>query len=546
MFKNKVCKECGKEFTPRNGSQVYCSGPHFAICKYCGKSFSYLCSPREKPTYCSSKCVTLGKQVTVMHRYGVKNVSELQAVKDKISKANSSEEVSARRKEMCLTKYGVDNVSKAPEVRKKLSEVMKTAEYLSSREATCLEKYGAASPMQTDEVKLRREQTCLARYGMTGHPHSEEDFRKMMLDGTKVTEYLQFRADPRSYIETKFEDKPSISQLEECLGVTNTPIYDILVKYDCRDIITHSFSTMEDEVVSYLYSIDPSLNILRNDRTVISPQEIDIYLPDYKLGIECNPAATHNSSAKDPWGQEPKFYKYHQIKSFQCEEKGIFLFHIFGYEWVNNRSIIESMLRNLLSMNENRLGARETYVTKISSAECRDFLNNNHRQKFTTASVMLGLKTIADDKLVSVMTFGHLRPTMGRSSDSDSSIWELSRFCNLCNCTVSGAASKLFKFFIDTYSPKQVISFSDIAHTKGSLYSVLGFTKDSVTSPGYVWTDLYDNKYYNRVSCQKRNLKKLFNDNSIDTENQSEKEIMEAHKFVRVYDSGLIKWVRTF
>lgn len=52
----RICKECGKEFYPRSGTQVYCSGPHITHCEECGKDIEYTCSPREKPRFCSTTC----------------------------------------------------------------------------------------------------------------------------------------------------------------------------------------------------------------------------------------------------------------------------------------------------------------------------------------------------------------------------------------------------------------------------------------------------------------------------------------------------------
>ena len=136
-----------------------------------------------------------------------------------------------------------------------------------------------------------------------------------------------------------------------------------------------------------------------------------------------------------------------------------------------------------------------------------------------------------------------MRHTIGRSKDYTENTWELSRFCNKRNSTVIGAASKLFKHFQREYGPETVVSFSDIAHTRGNLYSILGFEKSSITEPGYVWADLDDNIYYNRVTCQKNNLRRLFKDDTIDIDNQTEDMIMVSHGFVKVYDSGKIKWI---
>lgn len=541
-MKAKKCKECGKIFIPRCGTQVYCDGPHTSICVICGKEFSYTVRPTEKPHTCSKECQENLRSKTAMDKYGVKNVSELDFVRRKISEKLSSDEVDAKRRKHNIAKWGVDNPSKNPEIRKKLSAVMKTDRYLSGREQTCIEKYGYSSPMRSQEVKDRQKQTNLEKYGMLGHPHSIENFSKMMIDGSKVENYLEFKQDPGKYIDSHYLTLPSIYQLEKDLGVTNTPIYNILIENNCRDKLLTTYSYMENEVIDFLLSVDPNLNIIQNDRVVIKPKEIDIYLPDYKFGIECNPTATHNSSFSDPWGAEPKYYKYHLEKSTRAQEVGIFLFHLFGYEWVNKKEIMKSMICNLLHKNSIIYNGRDTYVCELSYNDCEEFLNSNHRQGSTISKVRLGLKLKSTDELVSVMTFGHMRTTMGKVDTSTENTWELSRFCNKINTTVRGSASKLFKYFINNYQYDKIVSFSDIAHTKGDLYNILGFKHISVSSPSYVWCDGWDNIYYNRVSCQKHNLKNLFPDEDIDIENQSEAQIMEAHKFARVYDCGVIRW----
>ena len=550
MLKEKSCAECGKIFQPKSGTQRYCPGPHVAVCEFCGKSFQYSCSPKEKPRYCSQQCINDGKRRTVQAKYGVENVSQLDTVRKKISDANSSDEVQAKRRQTSLQNWGVDNPAKNAEVRKKMSDVMSSDEYLDNRRQTCLERYGTESPMQNAAVKEKQRQTNIDRYGMAGHPHTREDFMKMMIDPSKVDDYLAFRGDPASYIVSHYSEPPVITQLQKDLGVTDTPIYNVLIAYNCSDLIAHFHSNMEEEVVKFLKEILPPTEIIRNDRTIIKPYEIDIYLPKYKVGIECNPAATHNSSRKDPWGALPKVYNYHQRKSLSAMKAGIFLFHIFGYEWVNNRDNIEYMLMNLFHENVASIGARETQVSMVPHKDAKKFLEENHRQGYTSFNLSLGLyvkKDIDRGKLtlVALMTFNHTRPTMGRTSNDDDDTWELSRFCTQVGMNVPGGASKLFKTFLWLVKPKKVISFSDVAHTRGKLYGILGFKQMSMSAPSYVWCDVYDNRYFHRVSCQKRNLRKLFEDDTIDIVNQTEREIMESRGFVKVYDCGVIRWEYT-
>ena len=169
------------------------------------------------------------------------------------------------------------------------------------------------------------------------------------------------------------------------------------------------------------------------------------------------------------------------------------------------------------------------------------FLNKNHRQGYMTSKVRLGLRVKGTDELVSLMTFNKPRKGIGKTSDDDLE-WELGRFCNARNTNVVGGASKLFKHFIENYEYSKIVSFSDIAHTKGNLYDVLGFTAVSESSPGYVWVHMFNDLYLTRTACRKNNLQKLFDDSTIDIENKTEAMIMAEHGFVQVFDCGVIRW----
>jgi hypothetical protein len=130
---------------------------------------------------------------------------------------------------------------------------------------------------------------------------------------------------------------------------------------------------------------------------------------------------------------------------------------------------------------------------------------------------------------------------MGTGKDDLSDCWELVRFCNKLDTSVVGGASKLFKHFLRCINPKQIRSFSDRAHTKGSLYATLGFEQIRTNDESYVWVNIDTNKAYNRVVAQKHNLKRFLGDDTIDL-TKTEREIMESYGFVRVYDSGTITW----
>lgn len=134
-----------------------------------------------------------------------------------------------------------------------------------------------------------------------------------------------------------------------------------------------------------------------------------------------------------------------------------------------------------------------------------------------------------------------MRHTLGTGKYTPENSYELVRFCNHRDTSVVGGASKLFQHFLKAYHPEVVRSFSDVAHTKGHLYETLGFQYIHTSDPGYVWVNLKNDIAYSRLNAQKRNVRKFLGDETLDL-SFTEREIMESHGFVRVFDSGVKLW----
>jgi hypothetical protein len=85
-------------------------------------------------------------------------------------------------------------------------------------------------------------------------------------------------------------------------------------------------STQEKEIVTYIKSLKKDIEIKQNSRSIIAPNELDIFLPEYKLAIEYNGIYWHTEK------NGKKGRNYHLTKTKQCVEKNITLLHIFGNE----------------------------------------------------------------------------------------------------------------------------------------------------------------------------------------------------------------------
>ena len=533
-----TCIICGKQFYSKHPSSKVCPEGHIVNCSYCGKPF--LATPQQilsgKLT-CSKECRYKLSAQSYQSSSGSSNADGYSAMLKKY-------------RESCLNSLGVDNPRKSEDVRSKARSTSqerygtdsfsKTDLFLEKCRETNQKRYGVDWAAQTEQHKLRVKETCLKKYGVDNPSKSELAISKLMSDPSCLRNLVSFKQSPKEFIAQHFSEKPTLLQLADICGVKDSSIGYILDQLNCTDLVAYTYSRMESEVYEFLRSEIPNEEILTNTRKIITPYELDFLVPSKKLAIECNPTITHNSTIPGfGEGDEAKPVSYHKMKSDRCESAELFLFHIFGYEWANKKPIVLSMLRALLGTTPHRVFARNTDVVEVSTADSLKFLSENHRQGAVNSKVRLGL--CFQDELVSLMTFNRMRHTIGTGTDDLQDCWELSRFCSKLNTSVVGGASKLLKHFIETYSPKQIRSFSDRAHTTGKLYSTLGFHEIRRSDPGYVWVRLKDDVAYNRVNAQKRNIQRFLNDPTIDLE-QSESEIMSSHGFVKVYDSGTITW----
>lgn len=418
-------------------------------------------------------------------KYGVTSTLQLEEVKEK-------------SRETCLRKYGVENPMKTEEIQAKVKKTVR-------------EKYHVENYAQTEEYRKKIIRTNLKKYGAQSHMQKEMKHLKVWNEKDKMQDFL-----------SSLSAKPSASELKGFFNLADrTVIYEKIHKWQLEDKVSLNppRSYYEDEIVSLLKDLGIK-NIIRNDREVLDGKEIDVYVPDSKIGIEFN---------GDYWHSDI-FYSDHggrstaaQKKSLNAEKKGVFLFTIFEREWndpVVKRSI-EDRLRSIFILNENKVPARKCVFSEVSPLERSEFLNENHIQGNSGAKIGYGLRY--NGELVACMTFS--RPK------SDKHTWELTRYCTKHGITVQGGASKLFKEFIkrNLSVGDTVSSYNDITKTKGDLYRILGFELTSINSPNYVWINFTTKDVRTRYQEQEA----------------GEVERMHSLGYHRVCDCGTKTWVYT-
>lgn len=281
-----------------------------------------------------------------------------------------------------------------------------------------------------------------------------------------------------------------------------------------------SISYEEETVFQFIRSIYDGV-IIRGDRSIIRPQEIDILLPDLKLGIEYDGLRYHSEL-------EGKDRHYHLNKTETAEQNGYSLLHIFSDEWLNfiTRLIWESMLRAKVGMITEKIYARECILKSIEYGEAKVFFDTNHLAGSIRAKVYLGL--FKDNELVSALCYGPSRFLKDEI--------EIYRFASKMNIVVIGAMGKL----LSVVPKDNLVSFADrrFSSTFASSYNKFFNTREAI-APSWYGFDVKTHDLHHRWYFTKEKMKILF-ENYDETKTVSEN--MFANGYDRIWDCGNWKY----
>lgn len=320
----------------------------------------------------------------------------------------------------------------------------------------------------------------------------------------------------------KFGEKPFKYDIAEVLGISYGYVDYLIRKYQINiDLLNTRFgSKLEKECYDFVRSIagnEETINI--HERKVVPHSELDIYLPNYNIAIEMNGIYWHSERFKDK--------TYHTNKAIACRNLGIQLIHIYEHEWKDpeTRKKIENLIRYKLSKPETVIYGRNCIVKAVDSTSEKDYLNRYHLQEYAQSKICLGL--YYKENLISLMSFGSPR----FNSEYQ---WEIIRYCPTPGISVVGGAEKIFKYFIETFKPESIITYSSIDKFSGDIYNKLGFIYDRDTEPGYIWVSTHNSEVIPRYKTQLNKLKEL----GLEKYGSTENDIMTNLGYIKLYNCG--------
>ena len=544
------------------------------ICKVCGDKFE--ARKVTKKEICSDECrkewasIPENKEFrlkrtkeSINEKYGVDSIFELKYIQEQIHKKQGNKtdkenvDMVAKVRATKKQKYGdenYNNMEKNKETklknhgnenynnREQFSKTMdgRWKEVTKKRDQTNLKKYGVKSLFEKKQIRDMGKEAIKEKYGTESYLSSEK-----------------FKEDIREKQERKIISKlkdVNITLLEP-YSTARTKKYGtkyIQYKFKCNDCNYEFTSGLDSGKIPVCRKCNPIINTTKphirikeflnqnkifyheNYRKLISPLEVDFYLPDYNASIEVNGNFWHS----DVGGGKNK--KYHLHKTIECNKKGIKLIHIFEDELKLKKNIVLSRLSNMLNLSKNKIYGRECIIKEVNIVGKTEFLDKNHIQGNCTDKIRLGL--YYNDMLVSLMTFGKLRKVTGNNVKEGN--YELIRFCSLINHTIIGSFSKLLKHFVKTYSPIIITTYADIRWSGidelKTVYNKNGFKFVHKSSPSYHY--IFKKEYLNRQ--HRFNYRKSVLKDKLETFDPklTEWENMQLNEYDRIWDCGSLKF----
>ncbi len=189
-----------------------------------------------------------------------------------------------KNKETCIKIYGVENGAQSLEIQAKMK-------------ATCLKRYGAENAYASEIIKQKIKKQNLEKYGVENAAQRPDVIAKRK--ATCIRKYGY--ADPRmQYV--KNISKGEVDLFNECIKLYEG-------------------------------------TIIQNDRSVIFPMELDIWMPDLKIGIEYD---------GDYWHSLKDMIKRDFEKDRICEEKGILLIRVKESEYVSDKINVLNKIQKII------------------------------------------------------------------------------------------------------------------------------------------------------------------------------------------------------
>jgi len=428
-----------------------------------------------------------------------------------------------KRKQTSIARYGVEHPMLSNEIRNRLADTMQTrygvrhalqnTDLNDRRKSTNLERYGCEESVVSPSIRTKIAETIHDRYGYDNWAKSTVSDWAMEI----LSDATRFSAELSGM---------TLDQAKNHLGVSLRTVLNYASKHALRGIFSVvKITTPEILIKTLLTELIGADRFEINRKNIISPLELDFFIPGKKLAIEVNGLYWHSEIGGG------RGRSYHFTKWKRCLEKNITLLQFSSFEMQNRFELVKSRIKRYLGIPVQVIGARKLLIARLDNYQIeRDFLDEWHLQG-STSNRNFVLAAYHQGEMVAISTW-----------KIDNDVAELVRFATRVDQSYPGLLSRMIKRFIhDTGFFGTIISYSSNNYGSGKLYTSSGFSRIGYTVPGYRYTKDYTDTH-SRLEFQKHKLQELFGLDAEYVSRRSEWEIMQDVGFDRVWDSGNTKW----
>lgn len=282
----------------------------------------------------------------------------------------------------------------------------------------------------------------------------------------------------------------------------------------CSDYV----SSQEKEIREYIES--KGYNVEKLNRSKENTFEIDVYIPELKMGFEFNGAYWHCSKHK-------RIYrKYHATKIDYQLRHGIKVYSLWDYWGLDKcKNIIDAKLGEGI-----RIPARKCKLVALGTKDAKEFTDRYHIHGYAKAKKNYGL--VYNNKLVSVLGIRITREYA-----------EVSRYVTIPGVRIIGGFSKIIYQVKKDFKGKDLLSYlyKDLCPDyHDSVYYKSGWNFKGDSGPIMSYYVCGKNIVEPRQKYQKYKLKNLFPDSY--SSNETELEILEKEHIYAIWDSGNYKF----
>jgi hypothetical protein len=322
-------------------------------------------------------------------------------------------------------------------------------------------------------------------------------------------EVLQLLEKPEWLINQHHENKKSITTIAKDIGVEPHVIYNRLRRFNIE--AKYYFRSAGEGQICDLMD-DFGIQYIGNSRDIITPYELDIYIPSSRLAIEYCGIYWHSE-------QQGKDKDYHKTKMDMCNKKGIQLLTIFEDEWFSNQQQIKDHITNICIQSTDVIPAGDCDITLIDCSEASQFINMFSIQQYIKSGINYAL--IYNDNIVGCISL----------NETGVGVYEITQLY-VFDCIVDGMSS-LINHLQTTHMYNVLNVTIDLRWYTPSKFIKLGFVFDKNIEPDYTLS--IGNKVRTNKDEFLSNLPKYLK-NYDDT--LSDEQNCENHNILRIWDCG--------